>query len=222
MSTQTTGYLEAAADLQPGGRLTLYDVSWEQYEQLLNDLGDDCHLRISFNDGELEIMSPSDVHENLKNLTHDLLIAISDELQQDILSFGSWTLKLDPIGKGAEADDCFYIQNAAVVQGRKGLDLAVDPPPDLVVEIDLSSQSSSKLAIYAALGVPEVWHYSSGRWRFLQLVEGAYSSISRSVAFPFISPDDIASFVANSKVKGPLKARSEFRESMRRNRHLGN
>jgi Uma2 family endonuclease len=165
-------------------------------------------------------MSPSDVHENLKNLTHDLLIAISDELQQDILSFGSWTLKLDPIGKGAEADDCFYIQSAATVQGRTRLDLAVDPPPDLVIEIDMSSQSSSKLAIYAALGVPEVWHYSSGRWRFLQLVEGAYSSISRSVAFPFISPDDIASFVANSKVKGPLKARSEFRESIKRRRPL--
>ena len=220
MSTQSTGYLEAAAELPPGGRLTLYGVSWEEYEQLLGELGDDYHVRISFNDGQLEIMSPSDVHENLKNLTHDLLITISDELQQDILSFGSWTLKLDPTRKGAEADDCFYIQNADVVQGRTRLDLAADPPPDLVIEIDLSSESSSKLAIYNALGVPEVWHYSSGRWRFLQLVDGAYSSVSRSVAFPFISPDDIASFVANSKVKGPLKARSEFRESIKRRRPL--
>ncbi len=215
MSVQTADYLDAVIHLPPGGRLTFYDVGWEEYEQLLAGLDDRSHLRVSYNQGRLEIMSPSAKHEKYKNLLHDLVMILSDELERDVLSFGSATLKLQPGGKGAEGDDCFYIQQAGAVAGRDRLDLATDPPPDLVVEIDLTHESVSKFAIYAALQVPEIWHYDGSRWQILRLTNQAYEPIPLSPVFPFLSADHLAEFVAASEAQGPLQARRAFRAWVR-------
>ncbi|MGH9913909.1 MAG: hypothetical protein ACRD63_01330, partial [Pyrinomonadaceae bacterium] len=110
MNVQTADYLDAATHLPVGGRLTLHGVDWEEYEQLLVELGDRSHLRVSYSEGRLEIMSPSAKHEQYKNLMHDLVVILSDEMEQNVISFGSVTLKLEPRAKGAEGDDCFYIQ----------------------------------------------------------------------------------------------------------------
>ncbi len=211
MSVQTANYLDAVTHLPSGGRLTLYEIDWDEYEHLLGQLSDHSHLRISYNQGRLEIMSPSAKHEKYKNLLHDLVLILGDELEQDIFSYGSVTLKLQSHSKGAEGDDCFYIQHASRVAGKDRLDLSNDPPPDLVIEIDLTSESSGKFAIYAAMDVPEIWRYDGGQWQIWQLVDQVYSRASQSPAFPFLSAEQIAEFVTSSETKGTYKARRAFR-----------
>jgi Uma2 family endonuclease len=215
MSVQTANYLDAVTHLPSGGRLTLYEIGWGEYEQLLGQLSDHSHLRISYNQGRLEIMSPSAKHEKYKNLLHDLVLILGDEMEQDIFSYGSVTLKLQSRNKGAEGDDCFYIQHASRVASKDRLDLSNDPPPDLVIEIDLTSESYGKFAIYAAMGVPEIWHYDGTQWQIWQLVDQDYASAAHSLAFDFLSAQQIAEFVTSSETNGTYKARRAFRAWVR-------
>ncbi|HYN24163.1 MAG TPA: Uma2 family endonuclease [Pyrinomonadaceae bacterium] len=215
MSVQTSDYLDAVTHLPHGGRLTFYDVGWDDYEQLLAQLDDRAHLRISYNQGRLEIMSPSAKHEKYKNLLHDLVMILSDELEQEVVSFGSATLKIQPRGPGAEGDDCFYIRHTSAIAGRDRLDLMSDPPPDLVVEIDFTHESSGKFAIYAALKVPEIWHYDGGRWQILRLTAQAYELAPFSLAFRMLAAERLAEFVTDSETRGPYQARRAFREWVR-------
>ena len=215
MTVQTEDYIDAITHLPPGGRLTLYEVDWEEYEQLLDQLGDEYHFRISYDNGGLEIMTPTGKHERYKSLLNSLLIILSDELDLEILSYGSTTLKLKPKRKGAEGDDCFYIRHAMQIGGKDRLDLSSDPPPDLVIEIDLTHDSSSKFAIYAALGVPEIWHYDGSRFSIWRLANQAYTPAPSSLAFPFLTAQHLAEFVANSEAQGPMKSRRDFRAWVR-------
>ncbi len=214
MIVQTADYLEAATHLPIGGKLIFYDVGWDEYEELLDGLDDHSHLRISYTNGRLEIMSPSAKHEKYKNLAHDLILILSDELEQETISYGSATLKI-PAQKGAEGDDCFYIQNAHLVTGKDSLNLTSDPPPDLVIEIDLTSESTSKFTIYAALGVPEIWRYDGREWQVLVLRNESYHPEDNSIAFPLITAKEIAEFITSSEAEGALKARRAFREWVR-------
>ena len=215
MSVQTADYLEAITHLPPGGRLTLCEIGWDEYEQLLDQVGEGCHLRISYDNGRLEIITPSSKHEKYKNLLHDLVLILSDELDQEILSYGSTTWKLKPKGKGAEGDDCFYIQHASQIGEKDQLDLGSDPPPDLVIEIDLTHDSSRKFAIYPALGVPEIWLYDGSRFSVWQLADQAYAPASFSLAFPFLTAGHLAEFAANSQSQGRKQARHAFRDWLR-------
>ncbi len=212
MRVQTADYLDAVTHLPPGGRLTFYDINWDEYEQLLAELGESPRFRISYSDGRLEIMSPSAKHEKYKNLVHDLVLILSDELDEEVLSYGSTTLKLQPRRKGAEGDDCFYVQHAGDIAERDQIDLRRDPPPDLVIEIDLTHESTGKFDIYAALGVSEIWHYDGARWQILRLTEQAYSPVPFSLAFPILSIEQLAGFVAASMSGSPKQARRAFRD----------
>ena len=218
MSVQTADYLDLITRLPPGGRLTLYEVDWEEYEQLLDQLGDDYHFRISYDNGRLEIMTPTGKHERYKSLLNSLLIILSDELDLEILSYGSTTLKLKPKRKGAEGDDCFYIQHAAEIGEKDRLDLTRDPPPDLVIEIDVTHDSAGKFAIYAALGVPEIWRYDGSRFSIWQLAHEACTPAPFSLAFPFLTAEHLAEFVANSEAQGRKQARRTFRDWVRATR----
>jgi Uma2 family endonuclease len=192
----TIDRLEVIYHLPPGGRVILSGIPWEDYEALLYHLGDDSHLRISYSHGRLEVMSPSTPHEKYKSLINRLVVAISDELDIDVISFGSFTMKIDKLRKGAEADDCFYIQHAPVMIGRNHLELGVDPPPDLVVEIDETRDSRKKFGIYSSFGVPEIWRYDGHRLSVLQLIDGAYVSSEFSLCFPFLSADRLTSLLS--------------------------
>ena len=215
MSVQTEEYLDAITHLPCGGKLTLYEIGWEDYEQLLDHLGDIPHVRISYDNGRLEIMVPSGKHERYKNLLHGLVLILGDELDQEIVSYGSTTLKLKPKRKGAEGDDCFYIEHASEIGEKDQLDLSRDPPPDLVIEIDLSHDSSAKFAIYAALGVPEIWRYDGSRFSIWQLVQQEYAPAHFSPAFPFLTAEHLAEFAANCEAQGRKQARSAFRSWVR-------
>jgi Uma2 family endonuclease len=221
MSVQSTDYMDVVTYLPLGGRLTLYGIDWDEYEQLLVQLDEHSHLRVSFNQGRLEIMSPSAKHEQYKNLLHDFVMLLSDELEREVLSFGSTTLKVQPQRRGAEGDDCFYIQHASAVTGKNFLDLRIDPPPDLVIEIDLTSESVGKFAIYAALGVTELWHYDGDGWRIWGLNGNDYHLVTHSIAFPFVTSVEIADFVMQSETIGPLKARRRLRQWVDVNKSQG-
>ncbi|MCI0422141.1 MAG: Uma2 family endonuclease [Acidobacteria bacterium] len=215
MTVQTAEYLDAIAHLPPGSKLTFYEISWQQYEQLLSQLGDAASPRVSYDSGRLDVMSPSSKHEKLKNVLHDLVLILSDELDLDVLSLGSVTLKVEPKGKGFEADDCFYVQRAGEIGEKDQLDLLSDPPPDLVLEIDVAHDSSGKFPIYVALGVPEIWRYEGSEFSLWQLSGQAYVAVSRSLAFPILTVEDLAGFLSRSQTEGRKQTRQHFRAWVR-------
>jgi Uma2 family endonuclease len=211
MSIGTADYLDAVDGLLPGQELNFSNVAWEDYERLLEQLGDTSHARISYSDGRLEIMSPSNKHEKIKGLINSLVSTTCDQLDIDWLSLGSVTLKKQPSGKGAEADDCFYFAGAAAIVRQDTLDLACDPPPDIVVEIDLTSGSTRKLEIYAAFGIPEVWRYQKDRLEILRLVGDHYDPAAASLFLPVLTAERITQFVAECESAGHLQARRSLR-----------
>ncbi|HKZ02490.1 MAG TPA: Uma2 family endonuclease [Pyrinomonadaceae bacterium] len=215
MTTQTANYLEAIGHLPAGGTLILTDVPWKDYEQLLHDLGKGYAVRISYDQGRLEIMSPSHKHENFKELISRLAHVIAEELDIVLESLGSTTYKQEWLSRGVEPDACFYIQNAARIIGRESIDLRTDPPPDVVVEIDVSHDSTSKLAIYAGMRVPELWRYDGKRARLYSLMADAYVEIPSSQFLPIVSCDLLTRFLEQSKTQGQSATLRSFREWLR-------
>ncbi|HBY78532.1 MAG TPA: hypothetical protein DEG47_16345, partial [Cyanobacteria bacterium UBA11148] len=141
----------------PGQRVLLSDISWQEFETILEDLGEHRASRVVYDNGILEIMTPLPEHETGKVLIGDLVKALLEEMDIEFWSLGSTTFKNQEMLKGIEPDDCFYIQNEAAVRGKNTLDLTVDPPPDLALEIDVTSRTNS--SVYEALGVPELWRF---------------------------------------------------------------
>jgi Uma2 family endonuclease len=215
MSAYTEDYIEALSHVPPGGRLTLHEAAWEEYERLIGRRTDSSRVRISYDQGNIEIMSPSAKHEKYTNLIHDLVLMLGDELEQDLLSYGSVTLKLRSRKKGAEGDDCFYIQNAGWMTGRDRVDLATDPPPDLLVEVDVTNESSGKLEIYAAMAVPEIWRYAGAALHIFGLSDQTYSPVPNSLAFPFLTAQQMTDFVKDCESRGTYQARKSFRSWVR-------
>lgn len=215
MITHTTNYLEVIQYLPAGGTLILTEVPWEDYEQLLNDLGDCSSLRISYNQGRMEIMSPSHQHEYFKDVVFCLALTLAQETSSTFQSFGSATHKQKWLARGVEPDVCFYIQNAALIIGKDQIDLRTDPPPDVVVEIDVSHDSIAKLAIYAGKKVPEIWRYEGKRAQMLQLVGDQYVEIAASIAFPLLTSDALTQFLEQSKTEGQSATVKSFRKWLR-------
>lgn len=209
-------FTEIIRQLPPGSSLRMDDVSWNDYEELLADLGESYSARIFYDQGRMEIMSPASMHERPKNIVNVLVSVLRDELDIDIESLGSTTYKEEWKAKGAEPDDSFYIQNASAVMGKEeDLDLAHDPPPDLVIEVDRSSSSLNRFPIYAGLGVPEMWRVYHRRVRIWLLEDGNYQESQHSRAFPFLTADVISDFLEKGITGSSRKAAQEFREWIR-------
>ncbi|MDB9306943.1 MULTISPECIES: Uma2 family endonuclease [Cyanophyceae] len=192
-------------------RTVLHNVSWETFEALLRDTGEDRGSRFAYDCGTLEIMTPLFEHENAKSNFGNFIIALAEELDIEIRSAGSTTLKRRLANRGIEPDNCYYIQNEPAIRGQETLNLETDPPPDLAIEIDITSSSVNKLGIYAALGVTELWRYNGQDLKFYQLVEGQYIECSFSIAFPLIGMSDISRFMQQSKNMGEIALLKSFR-----------
>lgn len=216
MTIQTADYLEAIEHLPAGATLRLPQIAWNEYEQLLTELADRPGLRVSYDHGRLEIMSPLPEHEEYKEFIHSLVRFLSYEMDIDLETRGSTTFKRKTFLKGAEPDTCFYVQNAGRLIGRRTIDLNVDPPPDVVVEIDTTNESLSKFPIYAALGVPEIWRYDGQQAQFYRLNNQAYRETSDSLAFPLLSSSVLTEFLEKSKTEGQTAALKAFRQWARR------
>ena len=216
MPVAATDYLDAIAHLPSGAVLRFDDVPWEEYEQLLANLGEGYAVRIFYDDGRMEIMAPSIPHEGAKNVIHDFVVVLRDELDVDIESEGSATYRSQWKAKGAEPDDSFFVQNASAVIGRhEQYSIEHDPPPDIVVETELASSSLDKFAIYAALGVPEIWRERKKVVRFYVLSGASYVEVSNSRAFPFLDSVSLSEFLTIGLAEGSRKAARAFRAWVR-------
>ncbi len=215
---KTSRYLDAAERMPEGGMIVAPDVSWEEYELLLDELGDRNRFRVSYDQGRLEIMSPSAKHEKYKDMLLRLADIIADELDCDLESFGSTTFKRASEEQGAEPDTSFYVQNAERVAGKDHIDLATDPPPDVIAEIDIARGSSGKLETYAGLGVPEVWQYDERKLRIRHLTEQGYVEAPVSRVFPFLTGDVLTRFLERSKTEKQRTVLKSFRQWVRAHR----
>src|SRR4051812_49434504 len=152
--------------------IVLEGASWQLYERLLREVGD-RPVRINYDQGRLEMMSPLPEHEGVKSFIHDLVRTLALELDIGMTCLGSTTFRRQDKGKGLEPDDCYYFKDEKRMRGRKRLNLKKDPPPELVVEIDVTSSSVPREGIYVGLGVREIWRWDGARLECLELVEGA-------------------------------------------------
>lgn len=196
-------------------RTVLHNISWESFEALLKDTGEHRGLRFAYEDGTLEIMTPLFGHENPKIQFDRFIIVLAEELEIEIKSAGSTTLKKCNKTKGIEPDKCYYIKNELAVRGIKTLDLESAPPPDLAIEIDITSSSVNKFNIYSALGVTELWRYDRSNLNFYELVEQQYVKRDYSIAFPIVSVDDINRFIEQSKTMPEIALLKSFRTWLR-------
>jgi Uma2 family endonuclease len=184
---------------EPGQVLTLRDVSWRTYESLLQDYAGFSGVRLTYDRGLLEIMTPGPDHE-YTNLTFEHFVSeVATEQERDISSYGSTTFRREDLERGFEPDSCFYIEHAETMRGRTEIDLLVDPAPELVIEIDDTSSSLDKLGLYARVGVREVWRYRASEVTIYGLEGENYQERENSVAFPTLTANRIAQFIAEAR-----------------------
>ena len=198
-------FLDAVAHLPPGATLILQDVAWDEYVRLVDDdLTGQSSVRIPYDQGRLEVPSPTSEHDHLADMCTLIAHVLGEETGCDVESFGSTTFKQRGPGEGAEPDACFYVQSASRIVGSRGLDLAKDPPPDIMVEIDISHDSMTKMAIYAGMKVPEVWRYDGrhSQMHIYHLQGDGYLEMPSSLAFPILTTDALYEFLEQSKTKG--------------------
>ncbi len=201
-----------AIDLSPGSQVAIADVTWQQYEALLAELGETRQIpRISYCNGTLELMSPLPNHERWKHLISDLIKIILKAQKRPWEPLGSTTFKRERMAFGIEPDDCFYIQNYRAVIGKDRFDLEVDPPPDLAIEADLTSKTQR--SAYEALGVPELWIYGDGKLSINLLRGGKYEESQVSPTFPDLPiPAIVSKVMEQAKTIGYSQALLEFED----------
>jgi Uma2 family endonuclease len=175
--------------------ILLTNISWKTYESLVNELAPQGGIRLTYDRGNLEIMTPSAPHEGSKKILGRFVESVSEELNVEIRSLGSLTCRREDLARGLEPDQCYYIQNEDVVWDKEQIDLNQDPPPDLVLEIDVTSSSIDRLSLYASLGVPEVWRYNGNRLIIYQLEAQEYIERTVSPTFPFLSQVEMLRFL---------------------------
>ena len=197
----------------PTESIHLSGISWKTYETLLQELSD-RRLRLTYNRGNLEIMAPSPEHERFKKVSGRFVETMAEELDIRIEPLGSTTFKRPELS-GAEPDECFYIYNIDAVRGKKRLDLTLDPAPDLVVEIDITSSSQSRLQVYADLGVAEVWIYNGESLVIQQLQNGIYIISQTSQFFRNLPIPEIAGFLQQAETMDYLELIKAFRQWVR-------
>ncbi len=190
----------------------LHGIGWQTYERILEDLADRTVPRLTYDRGELEIMSPTSLHDKIARAIDSLVTLIALELELQASCMGSATFKREDIERGFEPDSSFYGRNEARVRGRKELDLTIDPPPDLVVEIDITSSTIDKQSLFAEFGVPEIWRYDSRQFEILQLSGGSYVKTENSAFLPCITPQVLDGFIANFFVMSALDWMKNVRE----------
>jgi Uma2 family endonuclease len=196
-------------EVPPGQRLLLHDVTWDEFETIVQELGDHRPSRLAYESGTLEVVVPLPEHEDDKEIISDLIKVLLESLDIEFRSLGSTTFKRAK-AQGLEPDQCFYIQNERAIRGKKRINLAIDPPPDLAIEIDVTSRTHP--SIYAELNVPELWQFDRGVLKINLLRENSYLSVSESPTFPGLPLTVmLPKYLADSKVLGRNAVVKAFR-----------
>jgi Uma2 family endonuclease len=188
----------------PEERVVLRNVSWETYERLLEDHLDSSAPRFTYDQGVLEIMSPSAEHEWYNQLVSDLVKLLAREMRIDLLDLGSTTFKLAWEKQGFEPDSCFCVTHIREVRGKARIDTAVDPPPDIVVEVAVTRPSISKFPLCAHFGVPEIWTYDGSRLAMYGLRGPEYVEIPSSGVLRGLNAKQLSEFLELGKTLDSL------------------
>ena len=196
----------------PEQRVLLNNISWEMYENLVEAHREHGAPRFTYDRGQLEIMSPSAEHEELKDTLILLVNTLAEEFGINTRSFGSATFRRKDAGRGFEPDGCFYIQSIDLIRGKTDLDLEHDPPPDLIIEIDITHPSLVKFPIFAQLGIPEVWLYDNRALRIFHLEAGTYVERAASRALAGLAADTLTHFLNESRTDERLTWLRRVRE----------
>ena len=185
------------------GDVILSNISWQTYEAMLVDMGDRRSVRLVYDQGVLEIRMPSDIHEAINRLLARIVGVLAEELDLPLKEFGSVTLNRSDLKKGAEPDSCFYIQNADRIRGNR-IDISVDPPPDLIIEVDITNSSVRSFAVYQQLRIPEVWLYANSSVKIFQLQDDNYIECEFSSIFTIISGNVLGHFLQMSATEDSI------------------
>jgi Uma2 family endonuclease len=186
----------------PDPRVVLRSLSWETYQRLLSEHRDSSSPRFTFDRGVLEIRSPSAEHERYNLRLADLIGVLADEMNLEVEGLGASTFTREDLERGFEADSCFYVQNVDKVRNKERIDLGTDPPPDLVIEIEITNPAINKLPLFMQFGVPEVWRYDGTRLEMFRLLAGGYNSAEESAAFPGVSATVLTRLLEQGKTLG--------------------
>ncbi|OUL20598.1 hypothetical protein BV378_29780 [Nostoc sp. RF31YmG] len=195
-------------------RVTLNNISWGAYEQILDALGDNRAALLTYYNGMLEIMTPLEEHETGSENIGMLIQILTEEFNLNIKSMASTTLKIPKSKIGAEPDKCYYIQNEPTVRG-KTVNLAVDPPPDLILEVDITHTDINKKQMYQEMKVPEFWRYNGTKLTIYLLQQGNYQESATSATFPILTKSMVYDFLLECKTQGETQSKRAFRTTLR-------
>ncbi len=179
-------------------RIVLRGLDWGRYLQILNALPQSRGSKLTYDDGTLEITVPLELHEFSGRLIEHFIWTLIELMGLKIKTMGSTTMNYPNLKKGAEPDNAYYIQNQPLVKGRN-VDFSQDPPPDLVVEVDITHTDIAKNQFYASLGVPEFWRFNGKVWRIYQLLEQVYVEVEVSPTFPKVPKESLYLFLEQAK-----------------------
>ncbi len=196
-------------------RFLFHDVDWKFYGTVLEKL-DEWRVFVTYDRGNLEVMSPSRQHEVSGKLIGRMIEELTLEVGIPISSGRSTTFRREDLDRGLEPDECYWIGNEARVRGKTALDLAVDPPPDLAIEIEISRRLLDRVAVYAALGVPELWRFDGERLGLFRLGgEGPSEPCENSPSLPQLRPAEVERFLALWKTTDETSVLRAFRDWVR-------
>jgi Uma2 family endonuclease len=201
--------------IQSPDRVILRNISWQSYQSLIRDFAQEPAIRLTYDHGTLEIRMPLDPHETYKKLIGRLIEAATEEFDLEIRSLGSRTCDREDLEKGLEPDQCYYIQHESQVRGLDHIDLTQLPPPDLAVEVDITSSSLNRFDIYNALGVPEIWRYDGSQLEIYSLQANQYVLQPRSLALPPLTATDVLRFLNLHPTTGENALVKQFRQWIR-------
>jgi Uma2 family endonuclease len=194
------------------------DVDWRDYGYFLRMFADRPGVRLTYDRGRLEIMPVSFEHEGFAEFIGYLILTLAQVLKLDFEPGGTTTLRLRRKLRGLEPDKCYWIKDVPRVRGKARISLPKDPPPDLAVEIDITSSSLDRMAIYATLKIPEIWRFDGRTLSFHVLNSGGvYQTVPSSRLFPFVKPADLLRILRRRKAVGSVEALEEFRHWVRQN-----
>lgn len=194
--------------IEPAERIVLHGLSWEQYVTISDALPESSGLRTAFDGGSLELMVTSFGHERYKKLIGRMIETLTFELEIDICSGGQTTFRREDVERGLEPDQCYWIAHYDAMSGKQQWSSEIDPPPDLAVEIDVTSSSVDREGIYAGLGVAELWRFDGERLRAYRLRRRRYQPSAMSLAFPFLKVSDLLPFLRDHEISETALIRS--------------
>lgn len=201
-------------------RTVLENISWQTFKAMLAEMSNQRSIRLAYDNGILEIISPLMPHENSNRVIEGFIVALCEEFGLEFKRAGSLTLTRDDLERGGEPDSSYYIQNESLVRDKENIDLATDPPPDLVLEVEYSRPKVDKLKLYAAIGIPEFWKYNGAVLGVYVLSGGQYSEVKLSPTFTPVPVTEIPRFIQDSRKNGEMSTTRAFRNWVRQQTFL--